>query len=268
MNRATKATGRLSGLTPSEAKAIVKDLVEKYPRGPKRRQLPGDYRRVTVWSHHYQREIEDWVLRWEDPMVMTRCGLTQVTVGHYGYDPVQLYRLGVTTEEEAEDLIHLTEDVKSRHSLTRRARRLWRRLTAAVKYVQQHGTAGIWLVSSSDVDWNSPWRGGMPIWASSQAEAEAQARIIGPSSGLTTNARLTASFGRLGTPQEALEVAAEKVNHRINHLKQRIEQLEKDLAGCRSLLAEETARAARTMGGIMLLSGDDTEGGESEEVQQ
>lgn len=267
INRATNAIDRLSGLTPSEAASIVKDLVEKYPRGPKRRQLPGDYARSTVWSYHYRREIETWVLK-RDPGVMTRCGLTPVTVEFCGYDPVQLYRLGAKSEEEAEDLIHLSGDVQTRHSLTRRSRRLWRRLESALKHVQQYGTAGIWLVSSIDVEWNNPWRRGMPIWASSATEAEAQARIVGPTSGLATNARLDVTFDRLGTPREAVEGAATKVNSRINQLKERIVDLERNLNGCRSQLAEEMDRASRMMGGIMLLSVDGHENGETEEVQQ
>lgn len=266
-NRTANAIDRLSGLTPSEAASIVKDLVGKYPRGPKRRQLPEDYARTTVWSHHYNREIETWVLK-RDPGVMTRCGLTPVTVEFCGYDPVQLYRLGAKSQQEAEDLIHLSGDVQTRHSLTRRSRRLWRRLESAVSHVQRCGTAGIWLVSSSDVEWNNPWRQGMPIWASTAAEAEAQARIVGPTGGLVANARLGVTFDRLGTPREAVEDAATKVNSRINRLKERIVALESDLSGCRSQLAEEMDRASRMMGGIMLLSVDGHEDGETEEVQQ
>lgn len=261
-------TAEFTGLTPQETRRIVRDLIEKYPRGPRGRLTKGCYEAAQVWSEAYHRMVPEVQIR---PELAGRLGLTDDNLQSWGYDPVHLYALGIRSEDEAKRLVgRFDPALQDGPGLTRRGRRLWTRVKWSVSRVQTRGAAGIWTVRSAAARYGSLWYRGISVWARSESEAEAQARLIGPSTGLQPNWTLLVSFRSLGTPDEASSASVATVNLEVNRIRDLIEAKERELETLQIRLQEETERVGMAMGGIMLLSVpmDDSEEGQAEEVQQ
>lgn len=235
----------------SETRRLVEDLTDKYPRGPRRLLNRNHYTTGSEWSEHYRTYKPTVKLR---PELVGHLGMTELTVQHWGYEPLQLFKLGIRGEESARDLVKsLYTDVKGA-TLTRRARLLWARLKPAVSYVLKNGAEGIWSVSSYYASYGSLWRD-MKIWGASRTDVEAQVRLIGPMTGLNSEWPLEIKFHDLGSQEEATQHAIKHANLRVSRIKSDIEQHQRSITKLEKELEEEMKLAAQSMGGIMLLSG-------------
>jgi len=263
------ATAEFTGLTPQETHRIVKDLVEKYPRGPHGRLTKECYEPAQVWSEAYHKMVPEVRLR-PNLAARTDLRLTDDNLQSWGYDPVLLYALGIRSEDEAKRLLQMLEPgTPDGPSLTRRGRRLWSRTKWSLAHIQSQGAAGIWHVMTRSAPYGSHWYRGISVWARGRTEAEAQALLIGPSTGLQSNWTLSVEFMCLGTPEQATSSSIATVNLEVDRLRNQIADRERDLEQLRLRLAHQLEIAGGAMGGIMLLSTpmDDSEVGQSEEVQ-
>lgn len=235
----------------SEIRRLVKDLTDKYPRGPLRVLNRNHYTTSSEWSEHYRTYKPTVKLQ---PELGGHLGMTELTVQHWGYEPLELFKLGVRSEDNAKDLIRsLYTDVKGA-ALTRRARLLWARLKPAVTYIMKNGAEGIWSVYSYHAAYGSLWRD-MKIWGASRTDVEAQVRLIGPMTGLKPEWPLEIKFHDVGSPEDATQHAIKHANMRASRIKSEIEQRRREIAKLEKELEEEMKLAAQNMGGIMLLSG-------------
>ena len=239
----------------AETRRIVDDLMSKYPRGPKNRFARSHYVECSEWSEAYRRHRPSHKL---NPDLIGVGGLTELTVQHWGYEPMQLFKLGARGEDSSKELIKSLYTGLKGPGITRRGRLLWSRVKHAVKYVYQTGGEGIWSVQSHSADYGSLWRD-MKIWGASKEDVEARVRLIGPMTGLAPEWRLDIKFHDVGTPDDATQFAVTQANMKVNRLRRSIESYRKQLAAAETELEEELKNAAQSMGGIMLLSGDQNE---------
>ena len=245
----------------SETRRLVEDLTDKYPRGPRRLLNRNHYAMESAWSDHYRTYKPTVKLR---PELASYLGMTELAAQHWGYEPLQLFKLGVRSEDDARDLVKsLYTDVKG-PTLTRRSRLLWSRLKPAVSYILKTGAEGIWSVSSYHAPYGSLWRD-MKIWGACKTDVEAQVRLIGPMTGLKPDWPLDIKFHDLGSPEEATQHAVRHANMRASRIKSDIETRRREIAKLEKELEEEMKLAAQSMGGIMLLSGS---GDDEQEVAQ
>lgn len=245
----------------AETRRLVEDLTDKYPRGPRRLLNRNHYTTSSEWSDHYRTYKPTVKLR---PELAGYLGMTELAAQHWGYEPLQLFKLGVRGEESARDLVKsLYSDVKGA-TLTRRARLLWARLKPAVSHIMKNGAEGIWSVTSYHAPYGSLWRD-MKIWGACKTDVEAQVRLIGPMTGLKPDWPLDIKFHDLGSPDEATQHAVRHANMRVSRIKSDIEVRRREIERLEKELEEEMKLAAQSMGGIMLLSGTGDE--EQEEAQ-
>lgn len=246
-----------SYLDPTHARRIIDDLVTKYPVGPQRRLRPTHYTsygrgaRTNAVSHE----------------AMTQLGLSEIQRKCFGYDPLELFKLGVTGEDSARRrLINLYAGITG-PKLTRRSRLLWERVSDAWQHIMISGHEGIWSVSSRHAPADSVWRQGLPFWGRTAAEAESQARTIGPMMDLNLTWRLTVDFKSLGTKEGAFNAAVRQVQLKADKLRKEIDSYKTALAHMEKQLQEENEKAVKLLGGVMLLTPDDEQAQEQEAAQ-
>lgn len=239
----------------ASTRRIVRDLTEKYPAGPHGVLTKNHYASVQVWSDAYRRYVMGVELR---PEMIGRVFITEANKKHFGYDPLELFKLGITSEETAKNLISSLYPSLRGAGVTRKARLLWTRTKEAVRHIMREGTEGIWTASSYHAEYGSMWRN-MQIWGTSRADIEAQVRLIGPMTGLKPEWNLDIKFNRLGTRDEATQAAAALAADRVNRLKRDIESHRKSILKLEKELEEETQAMNRNMGGVMLLAESDSD---------
>ena len=244
-------------LNPTHARSIIDDLVTKYPAGPRRRLRPAHYT-------SYGRGAGSYTVSGE---AMTQLGLSEIERKCFGYDPLELFKLGIAGDDSARRcLINLYPDIKG-PKLTRRSRLLWERVSDAYHHVMANGHEGIWTVRSRNAPGGNVWYDGLPFWGKTAAEAESQARTIGPMMDLNLTWRLIVDFKSLGTKEDAFNAAVSHVQKKANKLRNEIDTYKKAVANLEKLLQEENEKAVKLLGGVMLLTPDDEQAQEQEAAQ-
>lgn len=245
----------------ASTRRIVRDLTEKYPAGPHGILRKNHYRSGEVYSEAYRRLVPAVVL---DHAMVGRAYVTEANIKHFGYEPLELFKLGVSSEDSSKSLIVSLYPTLRGPGITRKARLLWMRVREAVRHIMREGTEGIWVASSYHAEYGNMWRH-MQIWGTSRADVEAQVRLIGPMTGLRPEWNLEIKFNRLGTRDEATTAAASLASDRVNRIKRDIETHRKSIIKLEKELEEETLAMNRNLGGVMLLAG--TEDDEQEVAQ-
>lgn len=240
---------------------IVRDLTEKYPAGPRGVLTKNHYVSTSVWSDAYRREVPGLALR---PDLVGRVYITEANIKHFGYEPLELFKLGINSEETSKELIKSLYPSLTRPSITRKGRLLYTRIREARMIIMRDGTEGIWSVSSYAAPYGSLWRN-MEIFGANRADVESQVRLIGPMTGLSPDWRIDVKFARLGNRDEATQSAARLAAERVNRIKREIESHRTHIAKLEKELESETQMMNRNLGGVMLLAGTDIE--EQEAVQ-
>lgn len=240
---------------------IVRDLTKKYPAGPHGILRKNHYRSGEVYSEAYRCLVPAVVL---DHAMVGQAYVTEANIKHFGYEPLELFKLGVSSEDSSKSLIESLYPSLRGCGITRPARLLWMRVKEADRLIMGEGTEGIWSVSSYRAEYSSMWRH-MQIWGTSRADVEAQVRLIGPMTGLRPEWNLEINFNRLGTRDEATTVASSLASDRANRIKRSIEEHRNSIIKLEKELEEETLVMNRNLGGVMLFAG--TEDDEQEVAQ-
>ena len=239
---------------------LIKDLSEKYPRGPMRRLNSRDYRKTELWSDAYKKYVPGVAL---SQSLLDRAtnslGITQRNIHFFGYDPLDLYKICEKWSNEGDVKAYIRtlmpECVGSK--LTRRARLLWVRMRPAVIFIKREGTEGIWRAWSNEaLDLTSMWRDAY-LYGVNKADVESQVRLIGPMTGFKPEWSLSITFDRLGTRDEAMQKLTHILTHRVNSIKLRLDYARKELAGLEREYEQANSIMICNMGGAMLLSNDE-----------
>lgn len=239
---------------------IIKDLCQKYPTGPTGRIRKDHYRMKNVWSSLYNRYRDVPVLDGE--MFMHPVERNPF----YGYDPVDLYKLGIDSMEQAFQAVRAHYRGDSKQTDNRRAKLLLDRVREAVGYVRRNGTTGSWTVKFRSVPWDHPLHGGLRFHASNKAEAESQARFIMPMLGIDPSGAISVEFTAIETREEMNVDNSVTINRVLNNKLEEIRQLERRLQKAKDSVEEFRAEAGKLMGAVMLLESQDEEPATKEAV--
>ena len=238
---------------------IIKDLCQKYPTGPRGRIRKDHYVEKTMWASEYNREKSVHVIVAALPFH------DESLNRFFGYDPVDLYKLDIRSEDGAKAAVVRHNPGDSKQTNNRRARLLWSRVRGAVDHVKRSGTTGAWCVSFGGFDWGHPLRQGLYFHADNAAGAESQARFIGPMLGATPESQLHVSFHDIITHDEASSLNGETINRTLNNKLREIDELEIRLKRAREAAEALRENAGKMMGAVMLLnSEDEPDAGEKE----
>lgn len=237
---------------------ILRDLGEKYPKGPQGTIRRDHYTTRLAWSGVYRREVNTVFLREDVPS--TRCA--PELRSFFGYNPVDIFAMRLADEDEVKSAMRNSFPKDTAQAANRRGRLAWTRIAPARRYVQDNGTEGLWHVSYRQAGYGSPLYGGLRFHAVSKAAALAQATVIAPMLGANPSWTPDVRFSDLGGPEEAIAFNTAVVQRRTNELTREIKGLEERLAKARAELALATEEAGRAMGAVMLGIGDDSEDAE------
>ena len=230
-------------------KKIFLDLAEKYPAGPRGNLKKGDYTLEYRWVSAYDRFTN--VVTLSGSRATSR-RLNSDWSAYFGYDPVQLFKLRLRTEDACKSFA-------SKHfggkAAARRGRLVWIRIQDAVSKVRTEGTEGLWHARDRLASWDRPIYQGLYIHATSKAHAEAQVSMVLPMMGCTPQ-NLRVSFFDVGTADEAATKNLESVNVRVKSAEARLRDAERRLEEAKNGLAQAQADRARDMGAVMLLGAD------------
>lgn len=248
-------------LSPKQL-AVFRDLGEKYPVGPSRLLKRRHYKIVRDWSNHYNREVPLSVVLETVPAHVCDPSRAQF----FGYDPIELMALGINeTSSSRRAARSCAKEGESYASSHRRAKLALSRIEVAINHVRKVGAPGIWIVSSHYAEMGSLWSYAR-IWGETREAVEAQARLIGPMTGLDPNWPLNIKFDRLGTREDAMKDTIHQITRGVNALKNDLNSYKERVRTTELKLAAETEKLSALMGGVMLLSGSD-EDSEKEAAQ-
>jgi hypothetical protein len=203
------------------AEQVIIDLVHKFPRGPL----------GTQEKHHYNDYYTDpGLAEAENHLEKAACG----------YDPIAIYRMAVahpfigddpTSEYDYRGLVReMWPDLGDR-GVTRRSRRLAKRIGSVFSQVVRRGMVGIW-----NVNWGYGRNNSVYVHANDERDANQMAQMFfGPIMGDDSH-RCSARFVREGSPLELLNAnddllkgfdeQKERALERIEKLKAEIETFE------------------------------------------
>ena len=232
---------------------MVKDLCQKYPTGPSGRIRKDHYRMKNVWSNLYNRYRNVPVIDGEMFMHPVEWN------PFYGYDPIDLYKLGIEGMESASKVIRAHYRGDCQQTENRRAKLLLDRTRDAMRHVRLNGTTGSWTVTFKDLDWSHPLRGGLRFHASNKAEVEAQARFIMPMLGVDPCSSIDIEFTTIETREEMGAFNTAIINRDINSKLNDIRVLEQRLQKAREEVDLRRAVAGKLMGAVMLLDAQEEE---------
>jgi len=245
-------------ISESTMRRMAKDLTAKYPKGPYSALTPKHYQVAHEWCGKRRRDVSVFTVR-PELSENSWLRLTPETVSGYGYTDQQLYMLITDNGKEPDGSFESVLKIVKRlcnvngPGATRRANILHMRTRRAYRNVRNTGMPGLWHVCSRHAPYGTLWRD-MILWGNNRNEVEAQARLIGPMTGLDPNWSIDIEFQRWGSPDTAMTHAIDHANHRQKRLESEIASLERRLAETREALEAERLIAAKSMGGIMLLS--------------
>lgn len=227
---------------------IIKDLVEKYPAGPRGSLNKRHYKVEQQWVDLYRRTTGVSVIREEVGAGIVRPDWKPF----FGYDPVDLFKLGLNEEDDARKAIAFVFPESTRMTRNRDARRLYIRTTVARTWVRKNGTTGLWHASYRGAEYGTPLYFGITFHASSAAEVEARMAMVGPMLGADPSWRPSVSFDTLGSPEEAMAKNSTTIEAYTRRQRDAVARIEKELAEARKRLDFATTEAGKLMGAVML----------------
>jgi hypothetical protein len=248
-----------------EGRAIIRDLGEKYPKGPRGRITKLYYRGKFEWVDVYRRSTTVHRVAEGTPERICPAEL----IKFFGWDPVAVFRMSITSEEDA---IRAAIDVRGvRESLTaarRRGRLAWTRIREANKHVKQNGTAGLWRVTFKEAPWTAHiLYSGLVFYGTSKADVEARIAVIAPMLGAAEHWKPNVEFHDLGTPADAAAANTAVISLPTSRAQREIEDLERRLAKARAELEAAKQTMGRVMGAVMMDMDDgDPEDGSTTEA--
>lgn len=252
----------MTNLDQSQIRNIVKDLSEKYPKGPLKRLNPRHYRKTEVWSEAYKRYVPAVALSSGLLDIDNSRGITKRNIDFFGYEPLDLYRISADWfgEDNAKKLVRSIMPELEGPKLTRRARLLWTRVKSSIPFIKREGTEGIWRAWSDGAmgDNTSMWREAY-FYGVNRADVESQVRLIGPMTGFKPEWTLSIAFNRLGTRDEAMQLLTSNLTERVNKLKRRLDHARGELATIEAEYEKANSVMSRNMAGAMLLTNDEQE---------
>lgn len=234
---------------------IIKDLVEKYPAGPRGSLRKHHYKIEQQWVDVYRRTTGVSVIRDEVGPGIVKAEWKPF----FGYDPVDLFKLDLWEEDKCKTAIAIAFPEASRMARNRDARLLYIRTSVARRWVRENGTTGLWIASYRQADYRSPLSSGITIYAHTRAEVEARIAMIAPMMGADLSWRPTVSFNSIGTPDEAMSKNSKMIEGYTANQRRDVARLEKELATARAGLEKATAEAGKLMGAVMLGAADTEE---------
>jgi len=250
----------MTNLDQSQIRNIVKDLSEKYPKGPLKRLNPRHYRKTEVWSEAYKRYVPAVALSSGLLDIDESRGITKRNIDFFGYEPLDLYKICHSWfgEDDAKKLVRSIMPELEGPKLTRRARLFWTRVKSSIAFVQREGTEGIWRAWSDGAmgDNTSMWREAY-FYGVNRADVESQVRLIGPMTGFKPEWTLSIAFNRLGTRDEAMQLLTSHLTERVNKLKRRLGTARSELANIEAEYEKANSVMSRNMAGAMLLTNND-----------
>ena len=256
-------TRHMTNLDQSQIRNIVKDLSEKYPKGPLKRLEPMHYRKAEAWSDAYKRYVPTVALSSSllDPELIDNSrGITKRNINFFGYEPLDLYRISADWYDEAhaKKLVRSIMPELQGPKLTRRTRLFWTRVKPSIAFIKHEGTEGIWRVAAAGAkeDNTSMWREAY-FYGVSKADVESQVRLIGPMTGFKPEWSLSVAFDRLGTRDEAMQLLTSHVTERVNSLKRSLDQARRNVANIEAEYEKANSIMSRNMAGAMLLTNNE-----------
>ena len=248
----------------STQRAAFRDLGEKYPSGPAGRLKRRHYKIVRSWSAHYNRTTPQSVVLETVPGNVCDPSRAQF----FGYDPVELMALGISDTSNSRLAARAcAKEGESYATSHRRAKLALSRIEDASIHIRIVGTTGIWSVSSPYAATGSLWSGAR-IWGETKEAVEAQARLIGPMTGLDPDCSLSIRFERLGTREEAMKDLMTHITRVVTNLKNDLKMYQERVRTVEQKLAAETEKLSALMGGVMLLSGTEEDSENEKEAAQ
>jgi len=126
-------------MNDSQRDAIIDDLLRKRPYGPKGKKNSDNVYHETD-EYCYERHGYRKTLKCEQE--------------HFGYDPKTIFCLGLHDDSATKNYIHNRwfkgksswEIGRKKSTITRRANRIWNRISAAISHVKQNGGKGIYSI--------------------------------------------------------------------------------------------------------------------------
>lgn len=248
----------------STQRAAFRDLGEKYPSGPAGRLKRRHYKIVRLWSNHYNRLTPQSVVLETVPGNVCDPSRAQF----FGYDPVELMALGISDTSNSRLAARAcAKEGESYATSHRRAKLALSRIEDAIIHVRNVGTTGIWSVSSPYAATGSLWTYAR-IWGETKEAVEAQARLIGPMTGLNPDWTISIRFERLGTREDAMKDVMTHITRGVNSLKNDLKMYQERVRTVEQKLAAETEKLSALMGGVMLLSGVEEDSENEKEAAQ
>lgn len=248
----------------SAQRAAFRDLGEKYPSGPAGRLKRRHYKIVRSWSSHYNRTTPQSVVLETVPGNVCDPSRAQF----FGYDPVELMAMGISDTSSSRLAARAcAKEGESYATSHRRAKLALSRIEDASIHIRIVGTTGIWSVSSPYAATGSLWSGAR-IWGETKEAVEAQARLIGPMTGLNPDWTISIRFERLGTREEAMKDLMTHITRGVNSLKNDLKMYQERVRTVEQKLAAETEKLSALMGGVMLLSGTEEDSENEKEAAQ
>ena len=228
---------------------IIKDLVEKYPAGPRGSLNKRHYKVEQQWVNLYRRHTGVSVIREEVGPGIVKAEWKPF----FGYDPVDLFKLGFNEEDDARKAIAFVFPESTRMTRNRDARRLYIRTSVGRDWVRKHGTTGLWHASYRRAgDFRSPLYQGITFYAHTRAEVEARIAMVGPMLGADPSWVPDVSFDCIGSPEEAMAKNSAAIEHYTRRYRDTVARYEKDLAEAREKLEQVSAEAGKLMGAVLL----------------
>ena len=209
---------------------IVNDLLKKFPAGPN-----GNYRRQ---DYDIERKYHSMYERYADIPVL-RDRATGEQIDHFGYDPVDLFQMGIEDVHDAYSKCRELDPDASSMACRRRGNRLWYRIEKARKWVHQNGATGVY-----ELRWG--WSYSSPrayVHANTHEEAMAVGLTLNGLFGAQPGEAARSTFIKVGAPVATLtynNAVAQKI---VKRAQSDLQDAEKMLEKARKGLEEAKARS-------------------------
>ncbi len=215
-----------------ENKQAVKDLVNKYPSGPRGLLKKQNYEGREFFSEVYERYITRQNLRDSDEP------------SFYGYSDEALWRLGDGNNLNrylCRDLVKeaFADEMLTGRQIRRRANRLHDKLKVAIDIISRNGTKGTWSIK-----WQRYSHDVIYVYASSKAEALSTASFLAGVFGKEVNDDVFVQFINIEDPQATNLRNSKKASDITERARNLVQAKEKELVIAKERLAEAESIAS------------------------
>lgn len=246
----------------NESIRIIKDLVEKYPAGPRGSLKKHHYGTSMQWVPTYNRETNVVHIRDEvGPGIVA-----QDMKRFFGYDPVVLYKMRLRSQEDCISAIKTVDPTTTHMSARRDGRRLWIRLEPVFEWIKQNGTEGIWSARWRSFDYGHPLYEGIQLYARERSEAESRIALISPMLGVTENDRAVIKFVDLGSAEKAMEFNGKNLQRLTGLHERTIKDLDARLEVERKRLEEARQNSTKIASALMMMNFEEAPEADEEDV--